>query len=485
MTRGALIAVLAAGCSSAVDFVPPGPLELLSNVDDDDRDGVRDGLDGVINGADDLREFSRVSLRSRCTGQLTLSLTPPTVDSNVHVFHDGRLLLGEGARQAQVPCGEVTLLIEAGRTRSGAWNGRASLVARHAAASARLELEVAPVVFPDVTHRPRRIFAVDVGEPGARENTGVIAALRATGLSLVLAPGVAHHFERWMQDAISSGAQVADGRRLELVIEMDRPTGADGLEPFARGQLGPDVGLARVGRDVPSLLSGGGNVEVIPPHTGFPHGRLVIGHDPSRPMGRSTRAWLDAQARQGPALVLDTSRLETGHVDELVAFVPSDTPPGWRALVPSPALALERLRALAASGAGARRLRTPTGVTQVSALLADDALRRWNESLVAPLDATANELERATGQPVTRLPQLFEPTTEGRSRAFTPAVTNLVSLDRRVLTASTDLEGDVFESLVRENLEALGLVVQILDASAYHSLGGGLHCGVEIAREPD
>lgn len=443
-----LIALIS--CTKPPRFEPAGPLELLANIDDDDGDSVRDGLDSVMNGPADQLDFRRVTLDGQCRGDVALRLEPPSAAEHVHVFDEERLVLGGTVTKASVPCDVRQLFIEARRTRSSLWDGRVTLIAG-TSKPVSLELRVAPVVFGDVTKPARRVFAVNVDDSRASENTALLEALRATGVPLNLAPGAAHFFERWMQDAISAGRQTTDAGALDVLLQMDRPTGVTGLERFAASRLGRDVGLALPGRDEPTVLSYGGNVEVIPPHRGFPAGRLVVGGTEQRRMGRSTLGWLNAQEAQAPVLELDTEWLETGHIDEVLAFVPSDG--GWTGFIASPRLA-------AASLDG--------GVPD-----------SFNERIALRLDAVSAQFTRETGVSLVELPQRFAPNDAGLAVASHPSTVNLISLGGVALTAEC---GSELEAVVEARLRAAGVRAVFVDAGAYHPHGGGLHCGVEVQR---
>ncbi len=492
MSRYAFALLSFVACApSGARFTPEGPLELLANIDDDDGDRVRDGLDERLNGAVDIEDFATVTLQTGCRGSFLLAVEPRAAAEHVHLFLGEALTLGGKTAQATLPCGTHTLRIEALRTRSQLWDGRVALTA----ATARLELRVAPVLFSEVTQPPTRVYAVDfvaglplsVGERGRLEvpevaaNQALIAALRGTQVPLVLAAGATHFFERWMQDAVSAGMQrVKGGGSLEVLLQMDRPTGTQGLEGFAATQLGPGVGLALPGRDDTTVLSYGGNLEVIPPTHDFPLGRLVIGGDGARHMGPSTRAWLDAQQAQGPVLELPTAWLETAHIDELVAFVPNARDGGWQGFVASPRLAWATLEAL---DGGTPSVRTRGGTRPVTALLADVALHEFNLRAAEQLDVLAATFQRETGRTLIELPQLFEANDAGLGVALHPSLVNLVSVGEVALMLSSDLDGGVFEPVAQARLGAVGVRAVFVEASqAYHAHGGGLHCGVEVQR---
>lgn len=481
-------------CSAGARFSPTGPVELFANVDDDDRNGIRDGLDQRL---DDLDDAAQISATINCFREsaVELSIEPPSAAEHLRVFRQvgqWQPLLGAGlGSTTQAACGSVELAVEALRTRSSIWDGSATLTLRaEGALLASLSFRVLPVVFPDVTRPAVRIYAVQIDHDSARKNRTFIDELdRSKGAAaLELAQGAGYRFERWMQDAISSGSQVSpNGRVQEVLLAMDRATGASGLEGFAATRLAPNRGLALPGRDEPNLLSAGGNLEVIPPHPGFPSGRLVIGGGGDRRMGRSTRAWLEAQEVQGPLLEVSTQWLETGHLDEIVTFVPASSPRGWVVVLASPRLANDRLRALVTEGFGSRQLRFGQATRTVDSLTQDKDLAEANEEAQVKMDAVRAQLSAALGLAESELvdfPQLFVRRPEGFASAH-PSLVNMVILDRVALMLSTDVDGDIFEATARDRLKQAGVDPRFVeDAGAYFELGGGLHCGVEVHRAP-
>ena len=95
------------------------------------------------------------------------------------------------------------------------------------------------------------------------------------------------------------------------------------------------VGESRI--DDAHRFDAGGNVLASPPVGGrFPHGRLIVARD----MQNSLKAFLRQQSMQtGPGnslIEIDTSWLQVGHVDELVAFVPTPAGLGFKIVLPDP-----------------------------------------------------------------------------------------------------------------------------------------------------
>src|SRR5262249_33250171 len=165
----------------------------------------------------------------------------------------------------------------------------------------------------------------------------------------------------------------------------------------------------------------GGNYAVVPPYTHdgryYPQGRKFVGAAPGYTADPAFTAMLDAQGHQRPIYV-DTGWLEVGHVDELVAFVESDTPRGWTMLVADPELALELLRREVERGNGdaplfsrlevAPGIRDPR-VTVADALRSDGILEGTAKAVAGIEDALAMLRDEVgiTDADIVRLPVLF------------------------------------------------------------------------------
>jgi protein-arginine deiminase len=170
-------------------------------------------------------------------------------------------------------------------------------------------------------------------------------------------------------------------------------------------------------------LNSMGNLETIPPYThngrSFPAGRIIMGERrggsgvrPSQEM----RTLLKSQGLQDP-LLLDTSWLDVGHVDEFVQFLPADTPRGWRIGVAEPEAGLRLLRDAQRAGHGRTRMFSITGpAADVPRETIDQALapRRHlvsdNTMAARHIEANLDILERETGisdEEIVRIPALY------------------------------------------------------------------------------
>ncbi|MCG3129461.1 MAG: hypothetical protein FLDDKLPJ_00188 [Phycisphaerae bacterium] len=85
-------------------------------------------------------------------------------------------------------------------------------------------------------------------------------------------------------------------------------------------------------QDTNNDLAYGGNLELIPPYTNHPLGRIVVG---SMPLAQVE--FLNSQAVQAPVVQLDTSWLAVGHIDEYMSILPD--PAGFGIAFASPGYA--------------------------------------------------------------------------------------------------------------------------------------------------
>ncbi|GAA3823711.1 hypothetical protein GCM10023083_66200 [Streptomyces phyllanthi] len=238
----------------------------------------------------------------------------------------------------------------------------------------------------------------------------------------------------WAQDFVEPAylnMTGTDGRqrtmRVMLRSAQDREAGRELFEKMR----GPDIGVVQAkGRDMQGweTLNSYGNLETIPPyaHNGrsFPAGRIIMGErrDGSgiRP-SKEIRTLLKSQGLQDP-LLLDTSWLHVGHVDEFVQFLPADTPRGWRIGVADPEAGLRLLRDAQRDGHGATRMFSVPGfdgqqapTETVDQALASRYLVSDNTMAAEKIAANLDILKRETGvtdEEIVKVPALYTRGTE-------------------------------------------------------------------------
>jgi len=209
-----------------------------------------------------------------------------------------------------------------------------------------------------------------------------------------------------------------------------------------------------------------GNLEPTPPAPGAPLGKLLVG---TRKIDSGVWAsFLAAQGKQ-PVVRIDTSKLQVGHVDELVAVIP--TAKGWVLGVADPGGALALVP---------RSQRPDRDVVRVSRALAKD------------LDALARRLAGELGVEVVRIPVLFGPGRDGAKGAFAAMgnVVNGLAVGNRTFVAA-DPHGpkragkDVFKTAIRDALAAHGVTVGWVDTKPFpHEQLGEVHCYTNAIRAP-
>ncbi|WP_228472797.1 protein-arginine deiminase domain-containing protein [Streptomyces cyaneochromogenes] len=233
----------------------------------------------------------------------------------------------------------------------------------------------------------------------------------------------------WAQDFVEP-AYVSmtgpGGRRqaMRVMLRSAQPDREAGRELFEKVR-GRDVGVVQVSgvRDSEEwTLNSMGNLETVPPYThggrSFPAGRIVMGHrkDTGSKPAQAMRTLLKSQGLQDP-LLLDTSWLGVGHVDEFVQFLPADTPRGWRIGVADPQAGLKLLRDAQRDGHGGTRMFSvprrgdqPAPKETIDQALAARHFVADNTMAAQRIAANLDILKRETGvtdEEIVRVPALY------------------------------------------------------------------------------
>lgn len=540
----------------------PGDLDRLDVSVDERLAACNDAANEVVDGPADLADLTPVRLRpARVRAGVTGRVSVPAAQrpyARIFVERDGRQVsLGGGGRLTERELRHGVRLAVEGRdivrdTRR--WDGRVDLTVsvrdtsgRPAepgpAGTATLTLRMAPVLLHHDLQRAERVFAAapGPGAPGSGQPAEVPvhtrppgqwpefarslrAATRAAGLpdrELRFQAGTSRWWrDIWRQDVVEPGyvsRPAPDGSTHTLRILLRSPNhwkSADGRQESLRraGRLlfrdlrGPGVGVVQQyttdrGPGVDELLNYTGNVESLPPHPGHPQGRILYGATPERHPDPSFVRMLRAQGRQDP-VVLDTSWLLAGHVDETVHVVRADNARGWTLAVSDPRLALTLLRRVQDAGQGGQRLFADTvgedKPTVDEVLRHERAQGRDGDNAVAArhIDAQLKVLLRETGLragELVRLPVLYArvdvPGAARRHVALSPALANGLSLTARDYAAplphGPKAGGrDVFRDVAERALEANGVRVHWVENFSWAHLSlGEVHCATNALRE--
>jgi protein-arginine deiminase len=321
-----------------------------------------------------------------------------------------------------------------------------------------------------------------------------------TGLTLV-SPEVDDTCDQWMQDTMEPGIfafpTAAGSRQARASLSGIRKRSGPGS-----ANLDSQVAAWLRRRGVVTVAPGNprkhsrsndwyGNVEATPPHTDrhgrrFRYGRVITGKHQEVMMHPGVLKFLEAQGVQWPPIIVDTSWLAIGHVDEVANFVPAKGKAGFKVLLPSPKAAQRMLDALLAKGLeealvfvatddemtlGELRM-TISETTENHAI--DEAVARIREQLKTELNLADSDF--------VMLPALFQ-----GGMAVIPNAVNSVVVNGHLLVPKPlgpQLhEKDEFEQAIREALAGCDVRVVFIDSwDAYHVSGGEVHCGTNTFR---
>lgn len=314
----------------------------------------------------------------------------------------------------------------------------------------------------------------------------------------------------WIQDVMEAGV---DDRGHAAILDLAYGTSDRGASE--RGDAIPRQIAGACRDDLPRLTgprtfgdaNSGGALEFLP-------GGLLAGTGTSRDLTR----WLGTPAIDSTAV--NTRWLDVGHLDEIVAVVPSNRGRcGAAVVMASPSAAFTILRREptrtvdtplpSPHALGRAWHRAPTGCLGDIPLQPTRASTRgsqlfWcpdfieaNERYETLIEAEARRVKRAleaglgcSGAEIVRLPALFRPTrsqstyggASDHAFAMTPNPANLVVLGSQALVPRQFHSG--LTRGIRDALEGLGLRVSFLDDRFYHFRGGNLHCGTQVLRAP-
>jgi protein-arginine deiminase len=514
----------------------------VANVDDDDGDGDADADDTVVNGAADALDLARVQLTAWADAPVgahaTLEIDAAAADHIRWFRQDGSTWTDVGVAVATLDMAALQAGASFGieglaLLQDDTWDGRATLsLTVYDSADETLEpvvsqsavLRQAPVVVGWNTAPTLRVFASDVGDFGGSDLLSQIASAAGdAGVDNVVINGLDPDYltqgsaDQWTQDFFEIGAMYMpiDGgmNRMGVGIRL-KPYSAAG-EFVEKELFAPDFGALYRFSDPYDFGDGaaldlGGNLDVVPPHEGYPVGRLIMDSTPARHPDSTYFATLEAQYAQTPVLKIDGSWLVVGHTDEVLSFVadPSSAR-GWKAVIHAPREAWQMLLDLVAADpangslvlfAGKVVFDWITGAPvaadrTVDEILADADLAAAQDTGQAHADEMRALLKAEVGladADFVEMPFLWETVAAApdgglRHVAYSPGTANLFTFNGQAIVASpfgpfVDGE-DAFEKVARERLEALGLTVRFVDDwDLYHRLEGEVHCGSNAER---
>lgn len=446
---------------------------------------------------------------------------------------------------------------------SAKWDGRTvirlTVTSAAGTTSDAVTLRVAPLLTHHHLQRTQQVVVTKLpgNDPGSKMQQAFVKNLgkevQRAGITEPLVT-LGKYQDVWAQDFFEPAYVSMTGpgghrqvMRVLLRSAQDRQAGRELYEKLR----GPDIGVVQAkGPDMKGweTLNSMGNLETVPPYTlggrSFPAGRVIMGErkDSKVRPSQEIRTLLKSQGLQDP-LLLDTSWLYVGHVDEFVQFLPADTPRGWRLGVADPEAGLKLLRDAQRDGHGTTRMfSVPASAGAVPKETIDQALAsRYlvadNTMAAKRIAANVDLLKRETGltdAEIVRVPSLYtrgiedersgtrmpllkrlggtvaqeaaeeygqqqrllsrdrasaapaEPTVE--TAAYIPGAVNGIMLTHDRYLAPRQwgpvIGGqDIFTKAVTAAYTRAGLKVSYVDGWFYHVGMGEVHCGTNTLRD--
>jgi hypothetical protein len=213
----------------------------------------------------------------------------------------------------------------------------------HKTTEQKVQLRIAPWIMASDLDETEKLYILDftrqlnVKNGNYKvQNTELRSDLqRMTSGTAQLQPAALASMRRYIRDVMRFGTHTAPtdfcsrvvlrGNNMKTTYKMAK----EGID------LGSDyIGYIEVGDPFETDLETGGNMVVSPPTPKFPFGRIICGSIGKGGLPQWER-FLYAQRIQAP-LKIDTSWLDVGHSDEIVAFVPNVKSGGFKMLLASP-----------------------------------------------------------------------------------------------------------------------------------------------------
>jgi protein-arginine deiminase len=505
------------------------------NIDDDNNDGASDNEGSTVIGSEDEKDLARILLRkyesAPSDATVTIEISPASAQGNVRIFQKTGIfwnMVYVTGSSFSLPVtdiinGEIELGIEGINRQNSTWTGDIGLTLEIRENGGTLlgadtvRLRIAPLILVHNLMNVETVHVVDIGSSNSDFRNDLQTVAVEGGFLYYAVPGSSYQNDRWIQDSSERGfvllpSNSGQRRRVDSVLQCARNRQIDNWgEEYL---FGVDQDFHFEFGSNSYSINYGGNLEVVPPYTGYPWGRIVVGGGSSytiggsnwqnRHMDQAYREFFDASGIQGPYLEVSTEWLAVGHVDEHTSFVKAPSAPkGWIIALASPSFAKEILQDVQTSGGGSLPVFENRGSweTTVDQILADSALMTYNQEAQQRMDQIRSLYKTSLGltdAEIIDVPVLFEDVGSEEAAAYNPGVANMLVLpdsSGTIHLVIPDPEGphnptDAWADATKSVLEAFGTPSQPIKFTftdifnAYHKNLGEAHCGTNTIRTP-
>ncbi|MBD1814461.1 protein-arginine deiminase [Microcoleus vaginatus DQ-U2] len=391
----------------------------------------------------------------------------------------------------------IVLGVEAKQFADRNWNGTVNLKATalnngQEIASTTIQMGVSPWMIAPNTAPVTEVQVSDRGSVNSEFISQLKQAVEPTGAQVKILQGD----RTWMQDTQKNGyVQLPDKSEIRQFNVAVKSNSEQDKNPPVKSTQDRDLKVFKIGNPrsldpVSQWSDGYGNLQVTPPIPGHPMGRVYYGNSGNASFNPEVLDFIQAQRIQGPPVDIDTSWLLTRQVDEIINFIPTQTPGQYVMAIASPEAGVKLLEELEGRGYGDVTLnRGLSTQTTVSAALKNRALIQHNLNLQnQKLNPIIEKLKREFllgDDQIIQVPVMF-----GYSGyAWWPNMVNSVPVNGKLLVSNPRgpmIDGvDYTQERLRQLLLPAGVSVSFLDDRYYQELKGNVQSATNTVRKPE
>ncbi|MEG4483766.1 protein-arginine deiminase family protein [Microcoleus sp. D2_18a_B4] len=391
----------------------------------------------------------------------------------------------------------IVLGVEAKQFADRNWNGTVNLKATaqnngQEIASTTIQMGVSPWMIAPNTAPVTEVQVSDRGSVNSEFISQLKQAVEPTGAKVKILQGD----RTWMQDTQKNGfvqlPEKSDIRQFNVALKSNSEPEKN---PPVKSTQDRDLKVVKIGNPrsldpVSQWSDGYGNLQVTPPIPGHPMGRVYYGNSGNASFNPEVLDFIQAQRIQGPPVDIDTSWLLTRQVDEIINFIPTQTPGQYVMAIASPEAGVKLLEELEGRGYGDVAInRGLSTQTTVSAALKNRALIQHNLYLQnQKLNPIIEKLKREFllgDDQIIQVPVMF-----GYSGyAWWPNMVNSVPVNGKLLVSNPRgpmIDGvDYTQERLRQLLLPAGVSVSFLDDRYYQELKGNVQSATNTVRKPE
>src|SRR6476469_3504939 len=391
----------------------------------------------------------------------------------------------------------IVLGVEAKQFADRNWNGTVNLKATaqnngQEIASTTIQMGVSPWMIAPNTAPVNEVVVSDRGSVNSEFISQLKQAVEPTGAKVKIIEGD----RTWMQDTQKNGyVQLPEQSEVRLFNVALKSNNEQENNQLVKSTQDRDLKVVKIGNPrsldpVSQWSDGYGNLQVTPPIPGHPMGRVYYGNSGNASFNPEVLDFIQAQRIQGPPVDIDTSWLLTRQVDEIINFIPTQTPGQYVMAIASPEAGVKLLEELEGRGYGDVTInRGLSTQTTVSAALKNRALIQHNLYLQnQKLNPIIEKLKREFllgDDQIVQVPVMF-----GYSGyAWWPNMVNSVPVNGKLLVSNPRgpmIDGvDYTQERLRQLLLPAGVSVSFLDDRYYQELKGNVQSATNTVRKPE